>query len=125
MEEYQRLARELGAQVVVLKDKNVADALIEFAQQESISHVVFGQSARSRLDILLRGSVHQPLSRGDSRRHGAGGSHQQGQALNAAVPLGAVRRWRLRQPYATKSDESGRLRAKAPEASDFRCTGIG
>jgi two-component system sensor histidine kinase KdpD len=57
MEEYQRLARELGAQVIVLKDKNVADALIEFAQQEGISHVVFGQSARSRLDILLRGSV--------------------------------------------------------------------
>jgi two-component system sensor histidine kinase KdpD len=41
----------------VLKDKNVADALIEFAQREGISHVVFGQSARSRLDILLRGSV--------------------------------------------------------------------
>ena len=57
IEEYQRLARELGAQVIVLKDKNVADALIEFAQQESISHVVFGQSARSRVDILLRGSV--------------------------------------------------------------------
>jgi two-component system sensor histidine kinase KdpD len=57
MEEYQRLARELGAQVIVLKDKNVADALIEFAQQEGISHVVFGQSARSRFDILLRGSV--------------------------------------------------------------------
>jgi two-component system, OmpR family, sensor histidine kinase KdpD len=57
MEEYQRLARELGAQVIVLKDKNVANALIEFAQRESISHVVFGQSARSRFDILLRGSV--------------------------------------------------------------------
>ena len=57
MEEYQRLARDLGAQVIVLKDKNVSDALIEFAQQEGISHVVFGQSARSRLDILLRGSV--------------------------------------------------------------------
>jgi two-component system, OmpR family, sensor histidine kinase KdpD len=57
MEEYQRLARELGAEVMVLKDKNVANALIEFAQRESISHVVFGQSARSRFDILLRGSV--------------------------------------------------------------------
>jgi two-component system, OmpR family, sensor histidine kinase KdpD len=57
MEEYQRLARELGAQVIVLKDKNVSNALIEFAQRESISHVVFGQSARSRFDILLRGSV--------------------------------------------------------------------
>lgn len=57
LEEYQRLARNLGAQVVVLKDKNISNALIEFAQRENISHVIFGQSARSRLDILLRGSI--------------------------------------------------------------------
>jgi two-component system, OmpR family, sensor histidine kinase KdpD len=57
LEEYQRMARDLGAQVINLVDKNVSDALIRFAQQESISHVVFGQSARSRWDILLRGSV--------------------------------------------------------------------
>jgi two-component system sensor histidine kinase KdpD len=57
LEEYQRMARDLGAQVVNLTDKNVSDALIRFAQQENISHVVFGQSARSRWDILLRGSV--------------------------------------------------------------------
>jgi len=57
LDEYQRMARDLGAQVVNLVDKNVSDALIRFAQQESISHVVFGQSARSRWDILLRGSV--------------------------------------------------------------------
>jgi two-component system, OmpR family, sensor histidine kinase KdpD len=57
LEEYQRMARDLGAQVVSLTDRNVSDALIRFAQQESISHVVFGQSARSRWDILVRGSV--------------------------------------------------------------------
>lgn len=57
MEEYERLARDLGAKVVVLKEKNVADALIRFTKQENISHVVFGQSARSRFDILLRGSI--------------------------------------------------------------------
>ena len=57
LEEYQRMARDLGAKVVSLSDRNVSDALIRFAQQESISHVVFGQSARSRWDILLRGSV--------------------------------------------------------------------
>lgn len=57
MEEIERLARELGANVVILRNKNVSNALIEFAQRENISHVVFGQSARSRLDILLRGSV--------------------------------------------------------------------
>lgn len=60
LEEYQRMARDLGAKVVLLTDRNVSDALIRFAQQESISHVVFGQSARSRWDILLRGS---PLNR--------------------------------------------------------------
>jgi two-component system sensor histidine kinase KdpD len=57
LEEYQRMARDLGAKVVSLTDRNVSDALIRFAQQESISHVVFGQSARSRWDVLLRGSV--------------------------------------------------------------------
>jgi two-component system sensor histidine kinase KdpD len=57
LEEYQRMARDLGAKVVSLTDRNVSDALIHFAQQENISHVVFGQSARSRWDILFRGSV--------------------------------------------------------------------
>jgi two-component system sensor histidine kinase KdpD len=51
------MARDLGAQVVNLIDRNVSDALIRFAQQENISHVVFGQTVRSRWDILLRGSV--------------------------------------------------------------------
>ena len=57
MEENLKLARDLGAKTVLLKSKKVADSLIAFAQQENISHVVFGQSARSRFDILLRGSV--------------------------------------------------------------------
>ncbi|MGB6133609.1 MAG: universal stress protein [Acidobacteriaceae bacterium] len=57
LEEYQRMARELGARVVVLKDRKVADALIEFARKENISHIVFGQSARSRWDIFLHGSI--------------------------------------------------------------------
>jgi two-component system sensor histidine kinase KdpD len=52
-----RFARELGAKVVKLKDRRVADALIEFARREGITHVVFGQSARSRWDVLLHGSV--------------------------------------------------------------------
>jgi two-component system, OmpR family, sensor histidine kinase KdpD len=57
IEEYKRMARELGAHVVTLQGKNTADTLIEFAQKENISHVVFGQSARSRFDILLHGSI--------------------------------------------------------------------
>lgn len=43
--------------MVTLENKDVGKALIAFAKQESISHVVFGQASRSRLDLLLRGSV--------------------------------------------------------------------
>jgi two-component system sensor histidine kinase KdpD len=52
-----RFAEQLGAKVVKLSGRRVADALIEFARREGITHVIFGQSARSRWDILLRGSV--------------------------------------------------------------------
>jgi two-component system sensor histidine kinase KdpD len=50
-------AEELGAKVVRLKARKVADALIDFARREGVTHVVFGQTSRSRLDILLHGSV--------------------------------------------------------------------
>lgn len=52
-----RFAEGLGAQVVKLKGSNVADALIEFARRHAVTHVIFGQSARSRWDILLHGSI--------------------------------------------------------------------
>ncbi|MBK7601520.1 MAG: universal stress protein [Acidobacteria bacterium] len=52
-----RLAEELGARVVRLKGNRVADALIEYARREGVTHVIFGQSTRSRWDILLHGSV--------------------------------------------------------------------
>jgi two-component system sensor histidine kinase KdpD len=57
LQENIRFGRELGAKVVKLKGRRVADALIEFARREGITHVVFGQSARSRWDVLLHGSV--------------------------------------------------------------------
>ena len=34
-----------------------ADGLIAFAQREGITHVIFGQSARSRWDRLWKGST--------------------------------------------------------------------
>lgn len=52
-----RFAEELGAKAIKLKGRRVADSLIDFARREGVTHVVFGQSARSRWDILLRGSV--------------------------------------------------------------------
>jgi two-component system sensor histidine kinase KdpD len=57
LEENIRFAEELGARVVKLKARNVADALVDFARREAITHVVFGQTSRTRWDILMHGSV--------------------------------------------------------------------
>src|SRR5207245_9984454 len=52
-----RFAQQLGAKVVKLKGSRVADALVEFAKREGITHVIFGQSARSRWDLVMHGSI--------------------------------------------------------------------
>ncbi len=57
LQENIQFAEGLGARVVKLKSRNVADALIDFARREGITHVVFGQTSRSRWDILLHGSI--------------------------------------------------------------------
>lgn len=57
LQENIRFAEELGAKVVKLKARRVADALIDFARREGITQVVFGQTSRSRWDILFHGSI--------------------------------------------------------------------
>ena len=57
LQENIKLAESLGAEVVRLKGKNVADELLKFARENEITHVIFGQSARSRWEIIFRGSV--------------------------------------------------------------------
>jgi two-component system sensor histidine kinase KdpD len=52
-----KLAESLGATVVRVKAERPADGLIAFAQREGITHVIFGQSARTRWEILWRGST--------------------------------------------------------------------
>jgi len=57
LQENIRFAEELGAKVVKLKARGIADALIDFARREGITHVIFGQTSRSRWDILVHGSI--------------------------------------------------------------------
>ena len=52
-----RFAQQLGATVVKLKGSRVADLLVDFAKRGGITHVIFGQSARSRWDLLMHGSI--------------------------------------------------------------------
>jgi two-component system, OmpR family, sensor histidine kinase KdpD len=51
------LAEALGATLVRVKADRPADGLIAFAKREGITHVIFGQSARNRLEILMKGST--------------------------------------------------------------------
>ena len=51
------LAQRLGATVVRVKAGHTVDGLIEFARREGITHVILGQTQRTRWEILLRGSV--------------------------------------------------------------------
>jgi two-component system sensor histidine kinase KdpD len=51
------LAESLGATIVRVKAARPADGLVAFAQREGITHVIFGQSSRTRLEILMKGST--------------------------------------------------------------------
>ena len=51
------LAESLGATVVRATADRPADGLIAFAQREGITHVIFGQIARTRMEILMKGST--------------------------------------------------------------------
>ncbi|NJM54419.1 MAG: histidine kinase [Blastocatellia bacterium] len=57
LQENIKFAETLGATVVKLKSARVVDALLEFARENEITHVIFGQSARSRWQILWKGSI--------------------------------------------------------------------
>src|SRR5215204_248750 len=51
------LSEQLGATIVRVKADRPGDGLVAFAKREGITHVVFGQSARTRWEILLKGST--------------------------------------------------------------------
>jgi len=52
-----QLAESLGATVVRVRAGRPAEGLIAFARREGITHVIFGQSARSRWELFWRGST--------------------------------------------------------------------
>jgi two-component system sensor histidine kinase KdpD len=52
-----QLAQSMGAEVVKLEGTDVADTLARFAIENGVTVLVIGQSKRSRLHHLLKGSV--------------------------------------------------------------------
>ncbi|HZL47113.1 MAG TPA: sensor histidine kinase KdpD [Opitutaceae bacterium] len=58
LDENLALARELGAEIVVLPGRDVADGLVRVAQQHNVSQIVLGKSRRLPLfDFLTGGSL--------------------------------------------------------------------
>jgi len=51
------LARSLGGQVAELSGDNEADVILEFAREHRATFIVMGQSKRSRMEEVLRGST--------------------------------------------------------------------
>ena len=51
------LAEELGAKVVTLSGKDIAEEVISFAKEKNVTMIVTGVSQRSRLQEFFRGSV--------------------------------------------------------------------
>ena len=52
-----QLAQTMGAEVVKLEGDDVADALCRFATKKGVTLIIVGQSKRSRLHHLVKGSV--------------------------------------------------------------------
>jgi two-component system sensor histidine kinase KdpD len=57
LQENIKLAESLGATVVRVKAERPSDGLVAFAQREGVTHVIFGQSARSRWELMWREST--------------------------------------------------------------------
>ena len=57
LQQNMRLAKTLGARVIELKSNDVAAALLKYARDNGVTHVIFGQSARTRWQILWKGSI--------------------------------------------------------------------
>ena len=55
------LARRLGARVLVERGSSLADVLSQIAQTNRVTHIVIGESARSRFEEVRRGSLVRQL----------------------------------------------------------------
>ncbi len=63
LEEYARLAEDLGAEVIRTSSRDIAKKLVEIAREQHVTQLVLGQPARSHWEELLRGSLINRLLR--------------------------------------------------------------
>lgn len=63
LQEHEQLSQQIGGQFVRLQGANIAKTLIAFALEKSITQVIVGESLRSPLEELVRGSIVNTLLR--------------------------------------------------------------
>ncbi len=51
------MAHEMGGEFVELSGDSVADEVIRYVRETGVTFIVMGQSARSRLEEIIRGSI--------------------------------------------------------------------
>jgi two-component system sensor histidine kinase KdpD len=56
-----RLARQLGAEPVLIPGQDVADSVIDYARSNNVTHLIVGKSDRAGWQQLLMGSITQRL----------------------------------------------------------------
>lgn len=64
LQEFHELTRNLGGEMVELEGDAIADAIVKFTTEHQASFIVLGQSVRSRLEEIIRGSVITRIMRG-------------------------------------------------------------
>ena len=57
------IAQKMGGSVIVLKNEDVADALISFAREYGITHIVLGRPSTKKIQNPFKRSVHEKLIR--------------------------------------------------------------
>jgi len=57
LREVSELTRNLGGEVIELEGESVAEEIIDYVNENGATHIVMGQSARSRLQEIFRGSL--------------------------------------------------------------------
>lgn len=57
LDEAYELTRNLGGRVVELQGDSVADEVIRYVRESGVTFIVMGQSARSRFEEIVRGSI--------------------------------------------------------------------
>ena len=57
LESHYKLAKQLGAEVILLKGKSVSEELAKFAEARHITQIIIGHSKRTKLQTIFRGST--------------------------------------------------------------------